>query len=82
MAESNLVEMCALWKQESKSGDTYLSGSLNKNTKVLVLKNNFKSKDSEPDYRVYFAPKPRDGEGGESGGDSGGSGGGGGGDTF
>lgn len=81
MAESNLVEMCALWKQESKSGDTYLSGSLNKNTKVLVLKNNFKSKDSEPDYRVYFAPKPRDTEsgGGDSGGGTMGDGGG---DTF
>ena len=79
MADSNLVEVCALWKQESKSGDTYLSGSLSKNTKVLVLKNSFKSKDNEPDYRIYLAPKLRDGQapegggGGDNGGGSGGS---------
>ena len=63
MAESNLVEVCALWKQESKAGDMYLSGSLSKNTKVLVLKNSFKAKDNEPDYRIYLAPKERKLEG-------------------
>jgi|TARA_Y100000310_G_scaffold124782_1_gene123585 uncharacterized protein (DUF736 family) len=72
MADSNLVEVCALWKQESKAGDMYLSGSLSKNTKVLVLKNSFKAKDNEPDYRVYLAPKDRKPEGETGGGETGG----------
>ena len=63
MADSTLVEICALWKQESKAGDMYLSGTLNRNTKILVLKNGFKEKENEPDYRVHVAPKPKQADG-------------------
>lgn len=58
--ESKLVELFALWKNTSQSGETYLSGNLG-NSKVLVLKNNRKEAgDNQPDYRVFVAPKERD----------------------
>ena len=58
--ESKLVELFALWKNTSQSGETYLSGNLG-NSKVLVLKNNRKEPgDNQPDYRVFVAPKERD----------------------
>jgi len=58
--ESKLVELFALWKNTSQSGETYLSGNLG-NSKVLVLKNNRKEQgDNQPDYRVFVAPKERD----------------------
>ena len=58
--ESKLVELFALWKNTSQSGETYLSGNLG-NSKVLVLKNNRKEPgDNQPDYRVFVAHKERD----------------------
>lgn len=56
--ESNLTEIAALWKNESKSGEMYLGGYLG-NSKLLILKNNYKEKENEPDYRVYVAPKAK-----------------------
>lgn len=66
---SNLVEISALWKNTSKNGDTYLSGYMG-SSKLLVLKNQFKSKDNEPDYRVYVAPNPKNQQRDETGGDN------------
>ena len=66
--ESKLVELFALWKNTSQSGETYLSGNLGNNSKVLVLKNNRKEEgDNQPDYRVFVAPKERDSNRGGSG---------------
>lgn len=60
--ESNLVEIFALWKNTSKSGETYLSGKLG-SSRVLVLKNNYKENDNQPDYRVFVAKQENDGNG-------------------
>jgi len=60
--ESNLVEIFALWKNTSKSGETYLSGKLG-SSRVLVLKNNYKENDNQPDYRVFVAKQDNDGNG-------------------
>lgn len=60
--ESNLVEIFALWKNTSKSGETYLSGRLG-SSRVLVLKNNYKENDNQPDYRVFVAKQENDGNG-------------------
>jgi uncharacterized protein (DUF736 family) len=54
--KSNLCEIFALWKNTSKNGDTYLSGTMG-NSKILVLKNTRKEADNQPDYRVFVAPK-------------------------
>jgi len=56
MSDQKLCEIFALWKNTSKNGDTYLSGTMG-NSKILVLKNNNKEKENQPDYRVFVAPK-------------------------
>lgn len=53
-----LYEICALWKNETKNGDMYLSGNLG-NSKILILKNKNKTEDRQPDYRVLIAGKER-----------------------
>jgi len=65
--ESNLVELCGLWKKQSKSGNTYLAGRIKENTeiqnnmKVLVFRNQHKEEGSnQPDYRVMIAPYEED----------------------
>ena len=65
--ESNLVEIFALWKNTSKSGETYIPGRLG-SSRVLVLKNNYKENDNQPDYRVFVAKQENDGNGNGGGG--------------
>lgn len=60
--ESNLTEIFALWKNTSKSGETYLTGKLG-NARLLVLKNNYKEADNQPDYRVFVTKDEREGNG-------------------
>ena len=71
--ENNLVEIFALWKNTSKSGETYLSGKMG-NSRVLVLKNNYKETDNQPDYRVYVTKDDREGNGNGNGNGGGGRG--------
>ncbi len=55
------VELGALWKRKAKSdGQVYLAGHLKvgdgdeaQQVKVVVFSNKNKSKDNQPDYRVY-----------------------------
>lgn len=59
-----LDEAGALWKRTSKSGNTYLNGTVKTKTgeviSVLVFGNAHKVEGSnQPDYRVYF-DTPRD----------------------
>lgn len=50
------VELCALWKNESKGGETYYSGTLG-GARVLVFKNKNKGDNEKaPDLKVYLVP--------------------------
>jgi uncharacterized protein (DUF736 family) len=54
-----LEEAGALWKRVSKSGTTYLNGSVKtkdgQEIKLLIFSNSNKPEGSnQPDYRVYF----------------------------
>jgi|GEM_PF-2500823 uncharacterized protein (DUF736 family) len=71
--ENNLVEIFALWKNTSKSGETYLTGKMG-NGRVLVLKNNYKEADNQPDYRVYITKNDQENGNGNGGGGKGGRG--------
>ena len=64
--ENNLVEIFALWKNTSKSGETYLTGKMG-NGRVLVLKNNYKEADNQPDYRVYITKNDQENGNGNGG---------------
>ena len=58
-ASSNLVRLTGLWKSESKSGSQYLSGSISASSKLLILPNQRKEKDSDPDYIAFMAPNEK-----------------------
>ena len=53
---NGMMKLTGLWKSKTKDGKTYLSGNLG-NIKVLVFTNDYKKKDSDPDYNLFFAPK-------------------------
>jgi hypothetical protein len=53
---SDLIRLTGLWKNQTKAGDTMLSGSMSPTSKLIILPNNRKQKDSEPDYIAFMAP--------------------------
>ena len=59
MQESNLIRLTGLWKSESKSGTNYLSGSISASSKLLILPNSKKEKDSDPDFIAFMAPQEK-----------------------
>jgi len=60
-----LVKLGPLWVNEARNtGQVYLQGYLG-DAKMLVLKNNYKEKDTHPDYFLYVARKPPKKEGEE-----------------
>jgi uncharacterized protein (DUF736 family) len=60
-----LLKIAGLYKQKrKKDGKTYLTGKLNFATRLLVLPNEKKQADNEPDFNVFLVPieekpKPR-----------------------
>lgn len=65
---ADLMQVSGLWKNTSANGDTYLSGKLGPNVRILVFKNKYKTQENHPDYQVYFAPvERRENEGGNQG---------------
>ena len=51
--EFKMEQVCALWKQTSKSGNEYFSGKLEHGTKVNGFYNTDKKNPKEPDLRIY-----------------------------
>jgi len=45
-----------LWKQKNKEGKTYLAGPMTRLTRLVVIRNHKKKKDSDPDYMAYVLP--------------------------
>lgn len=68
MADGTMVPVTGLWLKKTKDGRSYFSGNINRGCVVLVFKNERKEKESDPDYRLYFAPAANDGGGGGGGG--------------
>lgn len=57
--KTKLQEAGAFWARQSKSGNSFLSGSFKTATgeevKVMIFKNSYKTEGSnQPDYRAYF----------------------------
>ena len=69
----DMMAVTGLWKNTSKTGNTYLSGNVNvaeviavltqvekvsPTVKVLIFTNGYKEEgDNKPTHKVYFAPK-------------------------
>jgi uncharacterized protein (DUF736 family) len=64
MDGGKLLKIAGLYKQKSKrTGKTYLTGKLNFQSRMLVLPNDKKQADNEPDFNVFLVaveekPKP------------------------
>jgi len=60
-------ELGALWKRKSQNGgQTYLAGHVKVNVlgteetvKLVIFSNRNKTKDTQPDFRIYQARKPQ-----------------------
>ena len=52
----NGVKLTGLWKNTSKDGKTYLSGSLGA-VRVLVFPNEYKKTEKDPDFNLLLSPK-------------------------
>jgi len=62
--ERGLIRLTGLWKSTSRAGDTYLAGSLSPSSRLLILPNSQKKKDSDPDYIAFLtAPAEKKAEG-------------------
>lgn len=63
--QGDMFSWFGLWKNTSRNGNVYLSGTLN-GMRVLIFPNGYKEKENQPDYIVYAAPNQRnqDGQGG------------------
>ena len=59
---SGLIEIGALWEQETKAGKIYMSGKLGESSKArIVLFPNDSENERAPQWRVYLAPnRPRE----------------------
>jgi hypothetical protein len=54
-----MIKITGLWKATDKNGNTYIRGNFSNSTQVLIMKNNFKNSDNEPDYNLFLVPKKR-----------------------
>lgn len=66
------IELGPLWEKKDKNGKKYLSGVLNifpyGQVNVTIFKNDYKTKDNQPDYKIYYSPNGQQ-NGGPYGGD-------------
>lgn len=55
------TKLTGLWKNKDKNGNTFLSGSLNAITQIMVMPNTFKQEGESkaPDYYMYIAAKEK-----------------------
>lgn len=51
---SGMVRLGGLWKNQTKDGKTYLSGTFG-GARVLIFPNGYKEKDSDPDFTLNLA---------------------------
>ena len=54
-----VVRMAGLWKRKDTQGNLLLSGELNDMSRLVVLQNNSKGKDEDPDYFLFIGPKKK-----------------------
>jgi len=54
MDKSTVIEITGLWKGTDKNGDPYMTGYMG-NSRVVILKNKFKTGTKHPDYVLYIA---------------------------
>ena len=51
--QSPMIEIAAVWQNQSKNGETYFSGYFGR-SRLLIFKNKSKQADNHPDWRIYI----------------------------
>lgn len=59
-AAGQKVKLTGLWEKRTSSGDPMFTGSLSPSAKIVIFKNQFKTKDSDPDYVLYLESVVKD----------------------
>lgn len=59
MAESNLIRLTGLWIKEGQDGNRHLSGTVSPSSSLVVLPNQSKRREEDPDFVAYLAPAER-----------------------
>ena len=57
-----VVRMAGLWKRKDKQGNLLLSGELNDMSRLVILQNNSKKREEDPDYFLCIGPKIKKGK--------------------
>lgn len=52
-----MIYLSGLWLNESKEGKKFMAGYLGSGGRILIFKNDKKTKESDPDYHMMLAPK-------------------------
>ena len=52
------AKITGLWKNKSKKNNSYLAGNIGL-ARVLVLPNDFKEKETDPDYNMWIVPREK-----------------------
>ena len=50
------TKIARLWKQETKGGKVYFEGPMTSMTRLVIIENDRKKSDKEPDYYAYAVP--------------------------
>ena len=56
---SNLIRLTGLWVNFTKKGEKMLKGKLSPITQLLIMPNDFKRDQNDPDYYLYLRPSDK-----------------------
>ena len=59
MSDTNLIRLTGLWRGQTKAGETMLTGNFSPSSKLIILPNTKKQKESDPDYIAFMAPSEK-----------------------
>ena len=61
------IETGVLWKKTDRNGKTYLTGTMNifpfGSVNITIFENGYKTKDNQPDYKIFYSPTGEDSKG-------------------
>ena len=56
-----LIRLCGLYEVTNRAGNEYLTGKLNRDTRLVVFKNHNKRSPSDPDWHLFIRQdKPKE----------------------
>lgn len=54
-----MLNICGLWVQKDKNGESMMQGNVNPYVKFFVFKNKNKRNEKDPDYYLKIAPREK-----------------------